>query len=82
VGAVLVVIALLLGVVGTIVIWAYATQRDGDGFFTSDTGRLETLTHAIVSDDIDLGTLPGADDRGFDLGDLATVRIAVDPQTE
>ncbi|HEX6424028.1 MAG TPA: DUF4389 domain-containing protein [Acidimicrobiales bacterium] len=79
-GALLVVVALVLGVVGGVLVWAHATQRDADGYFTSDTGRLETLSHAITSDEIDLGARPGAGDR--DLGDLATVRLSAAPTTD
>jgi hypothetical protein len=82
VGAVLIVVALVLGVVATAVIWAYATQRDASGFFTSDTGRFETTDYAIVSDEVDLGERPLRGRRGPDIHDLATVRITVDAQGE
>jgi hypothetical protein len=81
-GALLVVVALVLGAVGAVLVWAHATQRDADGYFTSDTGRLETLSHAITSDEVDLGTRPGAGDRTLDLGDLATVRLSAAPTTD
>jgi Domain of unknown function (DUF4389) len=80
VGAVLLVIALGLGAVGGLVTWAYATQRDAQGFFTSDTEHFETLTYAITSENLDLGVSPGGGDRRFDLGDLATVRLRVAAQ--
>ena len=82
VGALLVVIALVLGAVGGVLVWAHATQRDADGYFTSDTGRIETLSHAITSEEIDLGARPGAGDRDLDLGDLATVRLTARPTTD
>lgn len=82
IGAVLIVLALALGAVGSVLVWAHATQRDADGFFTSDSERLETVAHAITSDEIDLGVRPGGRERRFDLGDLATVRLTIDPQTE
>lgn len=65
---------------GTITAWAYATQRDDDGFFTTPTERLETATYAITSDDIDLGADPS--DRDWDLGDVATVRLEADSTRE
>ena len=38
-------------VVGTgALTWAYATQRDGDGYFTSRHVRIETVTAAMQSD--------------------------------
>ncbi|HSB86202.1 MAG TPA: hypothetical protein VLD86_07840, partial [Ilumatobacteraceae bacterium] len=36
--------------------WAYATQRDDDGYFTSRTVRIETVTPAVHSDNIDFGS--------------------------
>ncbi len=82
IGALLIVPALALGIAGSVVVWAHTTQRDADGFFTSDGGRLETVAYAITSEKIDLGVRPGGRERRFDLGDLATVRLTVDPQTE
>jgi hypothetical protein len=82
IGALLIVLALGLGAVGSALVWAHGTQRDADGFFTSDSGRLETVARAISSEDIDLGVGPGATERRFDLGDLATVRLTVDSQRE
>jgi hypothetical protein len=46
-------LALLLG--GIAVMAAYAFARDDDGYFTSDQTQLESATHAITSEDIDLG---------------------------
>ena len=79
VGALLIVISLGFGAVGGVLTWAYATQRDAEGFFTSDTEHFETLTYAITSEKLDLGVRPGGD-RRFDLGDLATVRLSVAAQ--
>src|SRR5207342_3467150 len=79
VGALLIVISLGLGAVGGFLTWAYATQRDAQGFFTSDTEHFETLTYAITSENLDLGVRPGGGDR-FNLGDLATVRLSVAAQ--
>ena len=78
IGALLIVFALVLGAAGGVITWAYATQRDADGFFTSDSEHLETLTYAITSEKIDLGARPGVGNRDFDLGDLATVRLGVE----
>ena len=82
IGLLLLIPAVALTVIGSVLLWAHATQRDSDGFFTSGTERFETLTYAIASEDIDLGIEPGADDRRFDLGDLATLRITVDSRGE
>jgi hypothetical protein len=77
IGALLVLVGLALLAVGGAMTWAYATQRDDDGFFATGMHRFETLTHAITSEHIDLGT-----DRGrkwFNIGDLATARIEAEP---
>lgn len=78
IGVLLLLAGMGLGVVGGFLSWAHATQRDDDGFFTSDPGRIETLSYAITSGKIDLG----ADERPTDLGDIATVRLTVDPTTD
>jgi hypothetical protein len=79
VGAILIVISLGFGAVGGVLTWAYATQRDSQGFFTSDTEHFETLSYAITSEKIDLGVRQGRGDR-FDIGNLATVRLTVEGQ--
>jgi len=77
VGAILVLIGLGIGGGGGFLTWAYATQRDADGYFTTGDGRLETVGYAVTSEDIDLGA--GWD---VDLGDLATVRLDVDSASD
>jgi hypothetical protein len=76
VGALLILCSLAFGALGAVVTWAYATQRDADGFFTTSTERLSTPTYAITSEELDLGA-PRDRDDAFDLGDLATVRLEV-----
>jgi hypothetical protein len=46
-------LALLLG--GIAVLVAYASERDDDGYFTSDRKQLRSVTYAITTQDIDLG---------------------------
>ncbi len=67
---------------GGFLVWADATQKDADGFFTSPEGRLETTTHAITSDDVDLGADPTRDDTTVDLGDIVTLRLDVESTSE
>jgi hypothetical protein len=55
--------------------WAYATQRDDDGYFTSRTVRIETVTPAAHSDNIDFGSDERPGRWPFGKGDLATVRV-------
>lgn len=73
-----IVVGLVALVAGSFLVWAYGTQRD-DGFFTTRTERLETVTYAIASDRIDLGADPSSDEHVPDLGDLATVRLEAEP---
>ncbi len=67
----LVGIGLLVG--GGLLLWANGTQRGDDGFFTTGEVELSTDSHAIVSEEIDLGSRPS---DWFPSGRLATVRIA------
>lgn len=55
--------------------WAYTTQRDGDGYFTSHRVRIETVTAAARSESIDLGSDKRPHRWPFGDGDLATVRL-------
>jgi hypothetical protein len=80
-GAMLIVISLGLGAVGGFLTWAYATQRDSAGFFTTRTEHFETLAYALTSERVDLGAKPGSRDRGIDLGALATVRLTATSAT-
>jgi hypothetical protein len=78
-GVLLVLVGGSAAVGGAVLTWAHGTQRDADGFFTTATERFETVTHAITSEAVDLGTWPDRQGRLADLGDLATVRIRVAP---
>jgi hypothetical protein len=85
--ATVVAVLVLLAAIGSLVAggalaWANATQRDDDGFFTTSPERFETLTHAIVSDEIDLGSHAGREQGRYDFGDVATVRLTVDATSE
>jgi hypothetical protein len=74
IGALLIALSLVLGAGGAFVTWAYTTQRDAEGFFTTRTERFSSPTYAISSQKIDLGTRQSGG-NGFDLGSLATVRF-------
>jgi hypothetical protein len=65
--------ALFAGAVGFT--WAYTTQRDDDGYFTSRRVLVETPTPALHSERVDLGSDEGPDQWPFGKGDLATVRL-------
>lgn len=60
--------------------WATATQRDDTGFFTTSTERFASDSHAITSEEIDLGR-PGPDDWWAERS-LAAVRITAADTTD
>jgi hypothetical protein len=55
--------------------WAYGTQRDDGGYFTSHRVRMETVTPAMQSENVDLGSDKRPNRWPFGEGDLATVRL-------
>jgi uncharacterized protein DUF4389 len=73
----------LAGVVGVLAggaaTWAATTQRDGAGYFHTDTEQFSVGTFAITSDDIDLGTGNRPRDWGVDVGDLVKIRLRAAP---
>ncbi len=71
--AALIGIGLLLGTLA--LTWAYSTQRDDDGYFSTGTVRIETATAALQSEQIDLGSDDRPNRWPFGEGDLATVRL-------
>jgi hypothetical protein len=75
IGGLLSAIALPLIVLGALLGFLYAVERDDDGFLTSPRERLVTATSALTAEDIDLGTDIGPDNPIWDL-DLGTVRIS------
>jgi hypothetical protein len=66
-------IGLLIGSAG--LLWANETQRDPDGFFTTDDFELSTESFALTSAEIDLG----ADPSDWFPSGLATVRLEATP---
>jgi hypothetical protein len=59
---VLVVVGVLAGLLGMgllvgggALVWAHTTQRDADGFYTTEPERFESATSVITSTEIDLG---------------------------
>lgn len=67
----LVALGLLAGA-GTL-LWAHTTQRDDDGFYTTRSEPFRTLSYAIRTDDLDIGT--EGPDWLFEEGRLATIRL-------
>jgi hypothetical protein len=74
VGAIIGIVAIGFLIGGGFLIWANETQRDADGFFTTDEVALSTEAYALVSEEVDLGSRPG---EWFPSGRLATVRVEV-----
>jgi hypothetical protein len=72
-GALAAVGALLFSVGGGVLLWAHATQRDAEGFYTTSTEQFSTPTFALTSR-IDLGRAPGEHDWTID-HPVGTVRI-------
>jgi len=72
-------LAALIGIglfFGTIALGVfYGTQRDGAGYFSTGTVRLESTTAALRSEQIDLGSDENPDRWPFHDRDLATVRV-------
>lgn len=76
-GALLALFAIGLLAGGAGLTWAYGTQRDANGFFTSSSIELASDQYALTSTDIDLGSRPG---DWFPSGRLATVRITAEAE--
>jgi hypothetical protein len=73
-GSLTALVAAGLVLAGILLVWAHATQRDGDGFYTSDLRRLTTPTAALTAGGLQLGDLRGSDDWVIDAAS-ADVRI-------
>ena len=69
-------VAFALLVAASILIWAHATQRDADGFYTSDVQRLATSTPALTAEGLHLGDVDGGGGDWFVDAVDADVRIS------
>jgi hypothetical protein len=76
IGAMLGLLAVGLIVAGAALLWAFGTQRNADGFFTSPNVDLSSDTHALTTTEIDLSARPA---DWFPASGLATIRIEVEP---
>ena len=77
VGSVLALLGLGLFAGGSALSWAYATQRDGDGYFTTPTHRFGSGSRAISSEQLDLHTDAGPSAWDPFSNDFAKVRLRV-----
>jgi hypothetical protein len=66
--AALIALGLLAG--GGVLLWAYGTKRDDDGFYSTRYERFGSLGYAVRSDDLDLGT-----DADWLFDQVGTIRI-------
>lgn len=80
-GSILCLVGLVPVLGGGALVWAYGTQRDADGYFTTGTERYETTTRAVTTEDIDLGAGPG-NRRPFDDIGGSTIRLDVSSTSE
>lgn len=76
IGAMLGLLAVGFIVAGGALLWAFGTQRNADGFFTSPSFALSSDTHALTTTEIDLSARPAG---WFPSSGLATIRIEVEP---
>lgn len=77
-GSIGALLGLALTAAGGVLVGIHATQRDGDGYYTTSTERFETPTYALTSEDIQLHV--DADGRDWGpLGDIGTARIEAKP---
>ena len=77
IGALGVLAGIVALLAGSVVTWAYATQRDDHGFFTTRTESFEADTSAVTTDPERLGDAGRRNDWRHDWGDLATLRLEV-----
>ncbi len=74
-GCVLAAVGVTLFIGAGALTWAYTTQRDDDGYFTSRRVLVETPTAGVHSERVDLGSDERPDQWPFGKGDLATVKL-------
>lgn len=75
IGSVLALIGLALLAAGGFVLWANATQRDDDGYFTTPTEHISPSSYALTHEGIEIFDEAKTGGVGFDPGELATVRV-------
>jgi hypothetical protein len=73
-GCIVALLAAVLLASGGVLVWAYTTQRDDEGFFTTRREPFVTPTFAIRTDDLDVGTDEGSHWL-FEEGRLGTIRL-------
>lgn len=56
VGSIVALVALALLAAGGTLLWAETTERDADGFYSTSAQRFSSPTHAVRSDELELGS--------------------------
>ena len=79
VGSVLALFGIALLVAGGVLLVVFGTQRDPDGFFTSDAADVSTDSYALTSTQMDLG---GLRNDWFPASWLATIQLEASPESE
>ena len=72
-GSILGLAALALLFAGAAAVWADTTQRDADGYFTTDFERYDTPLYALTWEDVEIGDV--SDSPGWLLDRLGDVRV-------
>lgn len=80
IGAILGLVAAALVTAGAVLLWAHATQRTSDGFYTARTASLSTDTYALITGPIDL--VAARPTAWFPSSQLATLRFEADSSEE
>lgn len=79
VGVVLAIMAVGLVTATGWMMWAYGTQRSGDGYFTTPTAQVSTDTYALISTEVDLGAIRN---DWLPASWLGTVQVIADSRDE
>ncbi len=72
-GSLIALVATALLVTGGLGLWAHATQRDGDGWFSSPWHRFDTPTRALTAEGLRFGDIRGGPEDW--IPDLGPVRV-------
>jgi hypothetical protein len=78
IGAILGLVAAALVTAGAVLLWAHATQRTSDGFYTARTVSLSTDTYALITGPIDL--VAARPTEWFPSSQLATLRFEAESE--
>jgi hypothetical protein len=78
-GSILGLVAFALLLAGAAAVWADQTQRDADGYFTTDFERYDTPLYALTWEDVEIGDV--SDTPGWVADRLGDVRVQASSAT-